>query len=66
MGYASRKGQNAIYVLELNRDNPEPQAPPPRLVTEFESVASLGVTNVLYHGEYLLRPLQLYACRGLK
>jgi membrane-associated phospholipid phosphatase len=65
-GYASRKGQNAIYVLELNRDNPEPQASPPRLLTEFESVTSLGVTNVLYHGEYLLRPLQLYACRGLK
>ncbi|HWW02644.1 MAG TPA: glycosyltransferase family 39 protein [Candidatus Acidoferrum sp.] len=65
-GYSDRKGQNAIYVLELNRDNPTPVPPPDRLLTEFESVTSLGVTNVLYHGQYLLRPLQLYACRGLK
>ncbi len=65
-GYAARKGENAIYVLELNRDNPDPVPPPARLLSEFESVTSLGVTNVLYHGEYLLRPLQLYACRDLK
>jgi membrane-associated phospholipid phosphatase len=65
-GYAGRKGQNAIYVLELNRDKPTPRPPPERLLTEFESVTSLGVTNVPYHGQYLLRPLQLYACRGLK
>ncbi len=65
-GYAGRKGENAIYVVELNRDNPTPAPPPERLVTEFDSVTSLGVTNVLYHNEYLLRPLQLFACRGLK
>ncbi|HEV2207462.1 MAG TPA: glycosyltransferase family 39 protein [Verrucomicrobiae bacterium] len=65
-GYDSRKGQNAIYVLELNRDDPTPQPPPERLQQEFESVTDLGVTNVLYHGQYLLRPLHLFACRNLR
>jgi 4-amino-4-deoxy-L-arabinose transferase-like glycosyltransferase len=65
-GYAGRKGENAIYVRELNRDDPTPPPLPKRLVSEFESVTKLGVTNVMYHGEYLLRPLELYACRGLK
>lgn len=65
-GYKTRKGQNAIYVRELNRDDPTPPPPPERLLSEFDAVTSLGVTNVLYHGEYLLRPLQLFACRGLK
>jgi len=36
------------------------------LVNEFESVTDLGVTNILYHNRYLLRPLQLFSCRGLK
>jgi membrane-associated phospholipid phosphatase len=65
-GYERRKGQSAIFVRELNRDNPTPEPPPARLVNEFESVTDLGVTNVLYRGRYLLRPLQLFACRGLK
>ena len=65
-GYDWRKGQNAICVRELDRDHPDPLPPPPRLVAEFDSVTDLGVTNVLYHHRYLLRPLQLFACRGLK
>jgi hypothetical protein len=35
------------------------------LEQEFESVTLLGVRDVLYHGR-VLRPLQLYACRGLR
>jgi membrane-associated phospholipid phosphatase len=65
-GYTHRKGENAIAVVELNRKRPDPGPPPEVLVREFESVTDLGVTNVLYHGQFLLRPLQLFACRGLK
>jgi hypothetical protein len=63
-GYSHRKGENAIYVLELNRDHPEPQPAPERLLEEFDSVEVLGVTNVLYHDRFLLRPLEIFACRG--
>ncbi|MGH7967854.1 MAG: ArnT family glycosyltransferase, partial [Limisphaerales bacterium] len=65
-GYESRKGENAIFVIELARANPQPGPPPERLKNEFESVSDMGVSNVLYHGQYLLRPLQFFACRGLK
>lgn len=65
-GYGERKGQNAIYVRELNRYDPTPVEPSDRLKSEFESVTSLGVTNVLYHNQFLLRPLQIFACRGVK
>lgn len=64
--YTSRKGENAIYVIELNRNDPTPLPPPARLQSEFQSVTTLGVSNVMYHGEYLLRPLELFACRGVK
>ena len=64
-GYQQRKGENAIYVIELNRDDPTPAPPPPRLRDEFDSVTDLGVRQVLYHGQ-LCRPLQFFACRGLK
>jgi 4-amino-4-deoxy-L-arabinose transferase-like glycosyltransferase len=65
-GYESRKGQNALYVRELDRDNPLPQPPPKRVEDEFESVTDMGVTNVLYHDRFLLRPLQIFVCRGLR
>jgi hypothetical protein len=65
-GYTARKGENAIYVRELDRDNPSPFAAPERLQQEFESVTDLGVTNIMYHDEFLLRPFQLFACRGLR
>ena len=64
--YTERKGDNAIYVRELDRDHPTPFAPPERLQQEFESVTDLGVTNVMYHDEFLLRPFQLFACRGVR
>lgn len=65
-GYTERKGENAIYVHELDRDNPVPCPAPQRLQREFESVTDMGITNVLYRGEFVLRPLQLFACRGLR
>jgi membrane-associated phospholipid phosphatase len=65
-GYTSKKGENAIYARELDRDNPVPFAAPERLRQEFESVTDLGVTNVMYHERFLLRPFQLFACRGVR
>jgi membrane-associated phospholipid phosphatase len=64
-GYKDRKGQNAIFVRELDRDRTSDPPVPPALEQEFESVTLLGVRDVLYHGR-VLRPLQLYACRGLR
>ncbi len=63
--YQTRKGENAIYVRELNRYDPNPEPPPERLESEFESVTQLCVTNVMYHG-YVLRPLQIFECRNLR
>jgi len=65
-GYGTRKGDNAVFVVELARVDPRPEDPPSQLLAEFDSVTNMGVTNVLYHGEFLLRPLQFFACRGLK
>jgi membrane-associated phospholipid phosphatase len=65
-GYTERKGENAIYARELDRDNPTPFPAPERLQQEFETVTDLGVTNVMYHDKFLLRPFQLFACRGVR
>jgi len=64
-GYTERKGENAIYVRELDRDHPNPCPAPENLQKEFDSITDLGVTNVMYHDQSVLRPLQLFACRGL-
>lgn len=64
-GYNMRKGENAVFVLELDRSLPSPKPAPKSLQDEFESVTNMGVRNVLYHGQ-LLRPLQFFACRNLK
>ncbi len=64
-GYTNRIGQNAIYVLELSRNNLIPLPPPARLTAEFESVTDLGIVPIYYHDQ-LCRPLQLFACRGLR
>jgi 4-amino-4-deoxy-L-arabinose transferase-like glycosyltransferase/membrane-associated phospholipid phosphatase len=64
-GYLERKGENAIFILELDRAKPVPKSTPDWLAAEFESVTDLGVRNVMYHGG-LLRPLQVFGCRGLK
>ena len=64
-GYENRKGQNAIFVRELDRDQPKFRPVPRDLERQFESVTELGVRNVLYHRR-VLRPLQIYVCRGLR
>src|SRR4029077_10342922 len=59
-GYKDRKGENAIYVVELSRKNPEPlERPRAPVADEFESVSNMGVRNVLYHGG-TNRPLQFF------
>jgi hypothetical protein len=64
-GYTDRKGQNAIFLRELNRDHIEPGPTPAFLESEFESVTDLGVRKVLYHGR-VIRPMQVFGCRGLR
>ena len=64
-GYENRKGQNAIFVRELDRDKPGSRPIPPEVEQQFDSVTEVGVTNVLYHRR-VLWPLQIYACRGLR
>ncbi len=64
-GYTNRHGENAIFVVALDREDPKPQAPPRILRDEFESVTDMGIRNVLYHGN-TIRPLQFYACRNLR
>jgi membrane-associated phospholipid phosphatase len=64
-GYTTRKGENAVFIRELDRKNPQPKPPPQSLQDEFESVTDMGIRNVMYHGQ-LLRPLQFFACRNLK
>jgi hypothetical protein len=64
-GYENRKGENAIFVRELDRDSPRPGPVPPEVEQQFESIIEVGVTNVLYRGR-VLWPLQIYACRGLR
>ncbi len=54
-------GMNAIYARKIPVDEPAPE----RLLGEFESVTSLGLTNVLYRGREF-RTIQLFECRGLK
>jgi len=64
-GYTNRHGENAIYFVELKRDDPKPKNPPPILMEQFESVSDMGIRNVLDR-KRLLRPLQFYACRNLR
>jgi membrane-associated phospholipid phosphatase len=64
-GYEGHKGQNAIFVRELDRDEPRPGPAPPEVQQQFESVTEMGVTNVLYHRR-ILWPIEIFACRGLR
>jgi membrane-associated phospholipid phosphatase/4-amino-4-deoxy-L-arabinose transferase-like glycosyltransferase len=59
--YQNRKGQNAIYVQQVNSSLP----PPERLQKEFASVTDLGMREVLYRGR-VFRRIQLFACRDLR
>jgi hypothetical protein len=62
---AGRKGQNALFVEELdlpgNKINPTPTA----LLEEFESVTNLGAVMVKLDGRPIRR-LQISECRGLR
>jgi hypothetical protein len=64
-GYEARKGQNAIFVRELDRNNPNPRPIPSEVAEQFESVTDLGVRSVLDQRR-VLWPLQIFACRGLR
>jgi hypothetical protein len=64
-GYETRHGENAIFVRELDREDPLPQPLTREFEDQFESVTHFGTTNVLYHGQ-ILRPLQIFACRGVR
>ena len=64
-GYNDRKGQNAIYLFELDLDNFRFTGAPPPVQGEFESVTDLGVRIVMYHNQPCRR-YQLFACRGLR
>lgn len=64
-GYLGRKGENAIFIREIDRSGRPPGPEPALLKTEFDSVTELGVSNILYHGQ-LCWPLQIFACRGLR
>jgi membrane-associated phospholipid phosphatase len=64
-GYKMRKGQNAIFVRELDRDKPENDPLPDPLPAEFESITDLGIREVLHRGNVLWR-LQFFACRNLR
>jgi membrane-associated phospholipid phosphatase len=64
-GYNARKGENAIFIMELDRDDPQSKPAPAQVCQEFESVTDLGFRAVLDHGRVLWR-LQLFACRSLR
>jgi membrane-associated phospholipid phosphatase len=62
--YRERKGDNAIFVQELDLRNPEPIPPPTELDKEFASVTRLGIFEARYRGR-VMRHIQLFACRDL-
>jgi Dolichyl-phosphate-mannose-protein mannosyltransferase len=64
-GYLDRKGQNALYVNELDFVHGRPEPPPRVLVDEFESVTDLGEFKISYNGRVVHR-LQIIECRGLR
>jgi 4-amino-4-deoxy-L-arabinose transferase-like glycosyltransferase len=64
-GYEDRKGENALYVKELDFLNGKPEPPPAELAAEFQSVTDLGEIDVTRDGR-ILRRLQICECRGLR
>ncbi len=59
--YTTRHGENAIYVMEAQSDQP----PPERLTQEFHQINSLGLFDVIVRGQ-LFHRVQLFACRDLR
>lgn len=64
-GYKDRKGQNALYVQELDFPEPNPQPPGGLIAGEFESVTDLGVFDIADQGQ-IIRRIQIYECRNLR
>ena len=67
-GYEDRKdlkGQNALYVVEMDFLEGAPYPPPPELLAEFDSVKDLGEFKVTNRGR-VVRRLQIMECRNLR
>ncbi len=63
-GYASRKGQSAIFVQELKK-GAQPEPPPARLTAEFTRIEDLGTREIQYRGR-TIHTVRLLLCRELK
>jgi len=61
-GYSARQGESAVFVQKTD----EPQAAPPRLQRQFESVTDLGMRRVYDDHGVVIRRIQLFACRNLR
>lgn len=69
-GYSiSRQGQNAIFVTETKLPDasgkPVPESAPARLLSEFESVTDLGITEIKYRNR-VFHSIQIFECRNLR
>ena len=64
-GYTNRKGQNAVYVKELDFVKPEPRPPEGLITEEFGSITDLGMFTNLDNGQPV-RYIQIYECRNLR
>jgi membrane-associated phospholipid phosphatase len=66
-GYEHRKGENAVFVRELNLRYKKTYPAPPQLLKEFESVEEGKVLPVYqWHGKEPTRYIQFFFCRGLR
>jgi 4-amino-4-deoxy-L-arabinose transferase-like glycosyltransferase/membrane-associated phospholipid phosphatase len=64
-GYENRKGENAIFIREMDREADKTPPLPMPLAEQFESITEIGMRNVYHRGKIVWR-LQLFACRGLR
>lgn len=60
-GYNTRRGENAIFVQEVEA----PQPAPSQLHQEFQSITDLGMRDVSHRG-IVFRHVQLFQCRNLR
>lgn len=64
-GYRSRKGHNALFILEASDDPGEKPEPPPELLAQFESVRLAEPIVARYKGREYYKYFT-YECRGLR
>lgn len=64
-GYQDHKGQNAIFVQDLDLRGNKPNLQWPRLRPQFDSINDLGTVMVEHDGRPI-RLLQIVECRGLR